>query len=129
MLIFGITFIIIDFLLALLTVLVMIAFFTHFERKLMALLQRRVGPNIAGFWGLLQPVVDGLKALTKEHVLPNDANKFMFVLAPVLAFSFTLSYLALIPFSPNIIISNVNLGVLYFFGISGLSIYPVILSG
>lgn len=73
--------------------------------------------------------MDGLKALTKEQVLPNNANKFLFLLAPILAFSFMISYLALIPFSPNIIISNVNLGVLYFFGISGLSIYPVILSG
>ena len=95
----------------------------------MALLQRRFGPNIAGFNGLLQPIVDGVKAITKEQVVPNNSNKFLFFLSPIFAFSITMGYLAIIPFGTNLVISNINLGLLYIFGLSSLSLYPIVLSG
>jgi len=119
----------IEFFITLIFFLIMVAFFTYFERKLMALLQRRFGPNIAGFNGLLQPIVDGVKAITKEQVVPNNSNKFLFFLSPIFAFSITMGYLAIIPFGTNLVISNINLGLLYIFGLSSLSLYPIVLSG
>ena len=70
----------------------MIAFFTLFERKYMALLQRRVGPNVAGYLGLLQPVADGLKLILKEQVTPESASNLIFKLSPLIAFGLSFSY-------------------------------------
>jgi NADH-quinone oxidoreductase subunit H len=70
--------------------LIAVAYFTLLERKMMASIQRRRGPNVVGMWGLLQPLADGLKLFTKENIIPSSANAFLFVLAPVLTFMLAL---------------------------------------
>ena len=109
--------------------LISVAYFTIAERKIMGSIQRRKGPNVIGFLGLLQPLTDGLKLFVKETVLPSNSNTFMFLLAPILSFVLSLIGWAVIPLSENIIISDINLGVLYLFAVSSLSVYGLIIAG
>lgn len=109
--------------------LISVAYFTIAERKIMGSIQRRKGPNVIGFLGLLQPLTDGLKLFVKETVLPSNSNTFMFLLAPILSFVLSLVGWAVIPLSENIIISDINLGVLYLFAVSSLSVYGLIIAG
>ena len=108
-----------------------IAFFTVAERKVLASLQRRRGPNVVGLWGSLQAIADGLKLAVKEVVLPNRANKDLFVLAPVLTFGLRVTSWAVIPVDiytrTNFLVSDVSL--LYLLAISSLGVYGIILSG
>ena len=109
--------------------LISVAYFTIAERKIMGSIQRRKGPNVIGFLGLLQPLTDGLKLFVKETVLPSNSNTFMFLLAPILSFVLSLVGWAVVPLSKNIIISDINLGVLYLFAVSSLSVYGLIIAG
>jgi NADH-quinone oxidoreductase subunit H len=77
----------VEVVLMIISILILVAFYTLAERKLMALVQRRRGPNVTGFAGLLQPIADGVKLIFKEIILPKDSNKFFFILAPVVTFS------------------------------------------
>lgn len=95
----------------------------------MSAIQRRRGPNVVGLFGILQPLADGLKLLTKETVLPSSANTFIFLLAPVLSFMLALLGWAVIPIGPGIVLSDVNFGVLYLFAVSSLSVYGIICAG
>jgi NADH-quinone oxidoreductase subunit H len=108
-----------------------IAFFTVAERKVLASLQRRRGPNVVGIWGSLQAIADGLKLAVKEVVLPNRANKDLFVLAPVLTFGLRVTSWAIIPVDiysrVNFLVSDISL--LYLLAISSLGVYGIILSG
>ena len=108
-----------------------IAFFTVAERKVLASLQRRRGPNVVGIWGSLQAIADGLKLAVKEVVLPNRANKDLFVLAPVLTFGLRVTNWAIIPVDiysrVNFLVSDISL--LYLLAISSLGVYGIILSG
>ncbi len=111
--------------------LVGIAFFTVAERKVLASLQRRRGPNVVGLWGSLQAIADGLKLAVKEVVMPNRANKSLFVLAPILTFGLRVTSWAVIPVDlysrVNFLVSDVSL--LYLLAISSLGVYGIILSG
>jgi len=95
----------------------------------MASIQRRRGPNVIGYLGLLQPLADGLKLFIKETILPTSANIFIFLLAPLLTFFLSLMGWVVIPFGENLVVANVNIGLLYLFAISALSVYGIILSG
>src|SRR5690554_8018097 len=111
--------------------LIIIAFYVVFERKLLAAIQRRRGPNIVGFWGLLQSVADGLKLMLKEILIPYKANYNIFILAPIFSFVITLLILTSLPISSfsffNIL--NTNIDILIYFALSSLSVYGVLLSG
>jgi len=117
------------FLLIVLPVLLSVAFLTLAERKVMGGIQQRTGPNVIGFFGLLQPLADGLKLLLKETVIPTNANTFSFVFAPILTFFLSVLGWSLIPFSSSGFFVNVDLGVFFIFAISSLGVYGVILSG
>ncbi len=109
--------------------LVLMAMLTYFERKVMAAMQLRMGPNIVGPFGLLQPFADGMKLFFKETVLPTGANKVVFVVAPMLTFILSLVAWAVIPFGEGIVLADINVGILYLFAISSLGVYGIIMAG
>ena len=95
----------------------------------MGSIQRRRGPNVVGYLGLLQPLADGLKLFAKETVMPSSANTFIYFLAPILTFTLSLIGWAVIPFGMGLAVSDLNIGILYILSISALSVYGIILSG
>jgi NADH-quinone oxidoreductase subunit H len=109
--------------------LIAVAYLTYFERKVLAFSQLRKGPNVVGPFGLLQPFADGLKLLIKETVIPSGANRFVFIVAPVVTFTLSLVAWAVIPFDVHAVIANINVGILYLFAISSLGVYGIILAG
>lgn len=111
------------------SLLIAVAYFTIAERKIMGSIQRRKGPNVVGFIGLLQPLADGLKLFVKETILPINASKSLFLLAPSLAFTLSLISWSVIPFSKGVVISDLNLGLLYIISISSLNVYGILLAG
>src|SRR4051794_38616904 len=109
--------------------LVAIAYLTYAERKVLAAMQLRQGPNIVGPFGLLQPMADGLKLFSKETVIPAGANRGVFVAAPMLTFMLSLIAWAVIPFDAGMVLADINVGVLYLFAISSLGVYGIIMAG
>lgn len=106
-----------------------VAFVTVAERKTMASMQRRLGPNIVGYYGLLQAFADALKLLLKEYVGPTQANLILFFLGPIITLIFSLLGYAVIPYGPGITIADLNLGILYMLAVSSLSTYGILLAG
>ena len=109
--------------------LIAVAYFTIAERKIMGAIQRRRGPNLIGYIGLLQPLADGLKLFVKETILPNSSNLSLFLLAPSFAFILSLMGWAVIPFAEGIVLCNLNLGILYLFAVSSLNVYSILFAG
>src|SRR5665213_3632952 len=106
-----------------------IAYLTYAERKVIAASQLRKGPNVVGWFGLLQPIADGLKLFLKETVVPSGANRVVFVLAPMLTFTLALVAWAVIPVDQGVVVANINVGILYLFAISSLGVYGIIMAG
>lgn len=109
--------------------LISVAYFTIAERKIMGIIQRRKGPNVIGFLGLLQPLADGLKLFVKETIFPSNSNIAIFLIAPMLTFLLSLIGWAVIPFSKQIVLADLNIGILYLFATSSLSVYGIIMAG
>ena len=109
--------------------LISVAYFTIAERKIMGIIQRRKGPNVIGFVGLLQPLADGLKLFVKETIFPSNSNLIIFLIAPMLTFILSLIGWAVMPLSEQIVLSDLNVGVLYLFATSSLSVYGIIMAG
>lgn len=122
-------YIIIYSLLIILCVLIAVAYFTLLDRKVMAAMQRRKGPNVVGFWGLLQPLADGLKLLVKESIVPVNANNFLFILAPMLTFVISLTNWVFVPYTSYGSLVDVEVGVLFIFAVSSFGVYGIILAG
>ncbi|MEO6146356.1 MAG: NADH-quinone oxidoreductase subunit NuoH [Sulfuriferula sp.] len=106
-----------------------VAYLTYAERKVIGYMQVRIGPNRVGFKGLLQPIADGLKLMMKEIIIPSGSNKFLFVLAPVLTIAPALAAWAVIPFTPELVLANVDAGLLYIMAITSMGVYGVIIAG
>jgi len=115
------------------------AYLTLFERRVLARIQTRIGPNRAGPWGLLQPVADGIKLIFNEELIPEQADKVLFVLAPVITVVPALIILAVIPLGPEVTLfgrsyylglaSNVNIGVLYILAVASIAVYGIVIAG
>lgn len=120
---------ILTFLSLLIFLLISIAYLTLLERKLMAAIQRRKGPNLIGLFGLLQPLADGLKLLLKEMVLPSYSNIFIYLLAPIFTFFCSIILWLILPFNKGYALYDLDVNLLYILAISSLSIYGIIFSG
>jgi NADH-quinone oxidoreductase subunit H len=110
-------------------VLIAVAYLTLLERKVMASMQQRRGPNVVGFFGLLQPFADGLKLLIKETIIPSSASTFIFIFAPIFSFLLSLLSWCVIPFGLDCVFLDFNIGVLIVLAISSLGVYGVVLAG
>jgi len=110
-------------------VLLSVAYVTIAERKTMGSMQRRLGPNIVGYWGLLQAFADALKLLLKEYVAPTQTNMVLFFLGPIITLIFSLLGFAMVPYGPGLAISDFNLGILYMLAVSSLATYGILLAG
>ena len=124
-----ITLMVIEILVIVVVLLLSVAYFTYWERKVLAWVQLRKGPNVVGPFGLLQPFADGLKLLMKETVIPTGANRVVFVAAPIVTFTLSLIAWAVIPFDYGVVLANINVGILYLFAVSSLGVYGIVMAG
>lgn len=110
-------------------ILLSVAYITLAERKVIGYIQVRIGPNRVGPRGLLQPIADGLKLLMKEVIVPTNSNKFLFVIAPILCFAPSIAAWAVIPFDAELVLSDIDAGLLYVLAIASMSVYGIIIAG
>jgi len=106
-----------------------VAYLTFAERRIIGFMQDRIGPNRVGFYGLLQPIADVLKLFFKEIIIPTRANRYLFVIAPILAIGPALSAWAVIPFDQGLVLANINVGLIYLLALTSLSVYGIVIAG
>ncbi len=106
-----------------------VAYLTYAERKVIAAMQLRRGPNVVGPFGLLQPIADAVKLLFKETIIPSGANRAVFIVAPMITFGLAMVGWAVIPFDDGVVLANINVGILYLFAISSLGVYGIVMAG
>jgi NADH-quinone oxidoreductase subunit H len=106
-----------------------VAYTTLWERKLIGWMQIRIGPNRVGPWGLLQPIADGVKLFLKEIIVPTNANPALYVIAPVMAIVPAVAAWAVVPFAPEVVLADVNAGLLYLMALTSMGVYGVIIAG
>ena len=116
-------------LIVLIGVVLVVAYSTYFERKVIGSMQARVGPNRVGPLGLLQPFADVFKLLFKEVIIPSESNRFLFVIAPLLSLIPALATWAVIPLNGTFVIADINAGLLYVLALTSMGVYGVILAG
>jgi NADH-quinone oxidoreductase subunit H len=112
-----------------LPLLVAVAYLTYAERRVIGLMQMRRGPNVVGPFGLLQPIADAVKLMFKEVIVPTPASKIVFIIAPMITFILSLVGWAVIPFAQGLVLSDMNVGVLYVLAVSSLGVYGIIMAG
>lgn len=110
-------------------VLLSVAYLTYAERKVIGAMQLRRGPNVVGPFGLLQPIADGLKLFLKETIVPSGANRAVFVIAPMLTFLLALVAWSVMPFDDDMVLADINVGILFLFAISSLGVYGILMAG
>lgn len=113
----------------LLPILLLVALFTLLERKILGSIQRRRGPNVVGVFGILQPFADAFKLIFKESIIPGLSNILLFVIAPISTFTVSLMGWSIIPLDYGVVLSDINLGLMFLFAISSLGVYGIIISG
>lgn len=109
--------------------LVGVAYLTFLERKVIGYMQDRIGPNRVGFRGVLQPIADVVKMLCKEIIVPTASNKYLYLIAPILSIAPALAAWSIIPFQPNILVTDINAGVLFIFAMSSIGVYGILVAG
>ncbi|HUZ64253.1 MAG TPA: NADH-quinone oxidoreductase subunit NuoH [Acetobacteraceae bacterium] len=109
--------------------LIAVAYLTYAERKVLAAIQLRKGPNVVGPFGLFQPFADAIKMMMKETIIPTGANRLLFIMAPILTFGLAMIAWAVIPVNNHWAIANINVGILYLFAISSLGVYGILIAG
>lgn len=118
-----------EILIVLVPTLLSVAFMTIIERKVMGSMQRRIGPNIVGYYGVLQPFADALKLVVKEQIIPSQATKSLFFLAPIISLVFSLLGWGVIPFGQGLTLSDFSLGILYSLALSSIGVYGILFAG
>lgn len=109
--------------------LIAVAYLTYAERRIIGFIQGRIGPNRVGPFGLLQPFADAVKAVFKEIIIPARSNRYLFVIAPILAFGPALAAWAVIPFDQDLVLADINVGLLYLFAMTSVGVYGIIIAG
>ena len=127
--ILDIIWIVLKVLLIIIPLILVVAYYTYAERKVIGYMQDRIGPNRVGSFGLLQPIVDAVKLLLKEIIIPTKSNRYLFFIAPMLAFAPAYTAWAVVPFGQGLVLADINAGVLYILAMTSISVYGVIIAG
>ncbi|GGF96105.1 NADH-quinone oxidoreductase subunit NuoH [Cysteiniphilum litorale] len=127
--ILDIIWIVLKVLLIVIPLILVVAYYTYAERKVIGYMQDRIGPNRVGSFGLLQPIVDAVKLLLKEIIIPAKSNRYLFFIAPMLAFAPAYTAWAVVPFGKGIVLADINAGVLYILAMTSIAVYGVIIAG